>query len=381
MKVLMLTTNSSLMDGINRHILTVAPALNAMGGCEVAVCTVMPRAELAEALEKKGVKTFSLQATSGHDFRVFGGFCRVMRSFSPDIVHCHVMALYERLAAAVFFRRVKYVETIHGIADKVERVTPRMRVENGLNAVFRIPYSCTCYISRGVRDRLAPMLGRHRSAVCYNPLPFEGVQREGGKLRALLNLPPSAPIVGTCCRLSAVKNPRVFTEVMCRVLKATPEAHAAVAGDGAEELKRELKALVEQYGVGARFHWLGYRQDAPELARDFSCFVMTSLSEGLPTSVLEAMVAKIPFAMMEGEGGLKDLAELNRTEGPIGLVSPKGDAEGMSREICRLLQDPTRARALADKAFEVGRRHFDIKAAAQQLNNVYQTVCDPSSNM
>ena len=42
MRILMLTTNASLQDGINRHILSVAPALNARGGVEVAVCTVMP---------------------------------------------------------------------------------------------------------------------------------------------------------------------------------------------------------------------------------------------------------------------------------------------------------------------------------------------------
>ena len=45
MKILMLTTNSSLMDGIHRHILAIASYVNRLGGCEVAVCTAFPRAE------------------------------------------------------------------------------------------------------------------------------------------------------------------------------------------------------------------------------------------------------------------------------------------------------------------------------------------------
>ena len=67
----MLTTNSSLMDGINRHILTIAPQINNQEGCEVAVCTVFSRAELNVELESKGVKTYSLNATNGHDLTVF----------------------------------------------------------------------------------------------------------------------------------------------------------------------------------------------------------------------------------------------------------------------------------------------------------------------
>ena len=65
MRILMLTTNASLQDGINRHILSVAPALNARGGVEVAVCTVMPRGEFSVALERAGVPKDMLKACPG----------------------------------------------------------------------------------------------------------------------------------------------------------------------------------------------------------------------------------------------------------------------------------------------------------------------------
>ena len=74
----MLTTNSSLMDGINRHILAIAPVLNNYSGCEVAVCTIFPREELSDSLEKLGVKVYSLNANSGHDMSVFLSFVKIM---------------------------------------------------------------------------------------------------------------------------------------------------------------------------------------------------------------------------------------------------------------------------------------------------------------
>lgn len=57
-RILMLTTSSSLMDGINRHILTLASALNSQSDFEVAICTVMPYGEFHLALEKKWYKSF-----------------------------------------------------------------------------------------------------------------------------------------------------------------------------------------------------------------------------------------------------------------------------------------------------------------------------------
>ena len=90
MKILMLTTNSSLMDGINRHILAIASHVNRLDGCEVAVCTVFPRAELADALEAEGVTTYSLNASNGHDIHVLWRFYKVM---NLDQMWCMYMYL------------------------------------------------------------------------------------------------------------------------------------------------------------------------------------------------------------------------------------------------------------------------------------------------
>ena len=136
MKILMLTTNSSLMDGINRHILLVASALNGKSSCEVAVCIAFPRGELADALEEKGVKTFSLGVSNGHDFSIFPAFRKVMKSFNPDIVHVHVVALFEKMMLSMLYRSKKYVCTVHGISDAVWYETFRMKIDKWLNDEF-----------------------------------------------------------------------------------------------------------------------------------------------------------------------------------------------------------------------------------------------------
>ena len=214
-----------------------------------------------------------------------------------------------------------------------------------------------------------------RSVVCYNPMTFSDVNKDTNRLRKEIGIPEHTPLVGTACRLAAVKNPIAFTKVMCRVLQMIPSAHAIIIGDGDDDTKQEMYSVIRDYHVSERFHWMGYRSDASDLVNELNCFVMTSYSEGLPTSILEAISKRTPFAMLEGEGGLKDIAELNQREGPLGIVVPQKDLESMALGICKVLLNNKYAEALADKAFLVAKRHFDISLISQKLYTIYKAAC------
>lgn len=370
----MLTTNSSLMDGINRHILSVAPVLNKREDLEVAVCTVMPHAELAEALEQGGVKVYSLFAKSGHDFMIFGRFYKVMRLFRPDIVHIHVLALFCRMVLSLCFRHLQFVSTVHGISDEVAHVTGRMRIERLLTRLFPLTDDATCVVSDGVREYLYGSQDQSHIFTVYNPIGFPHVSEKPHQLHSLLHLSDETPIIGTSCRFAQVKNPRLFTEVMCRVLQLRADVHAVVMGDGEPSLKNELYAMVHSNGVEDRFHWLGYRLDAPQLVRDLNCFILTSTTEGLPTSLLEAMASQVPFAMMEGMGGLKDIARLNEDEGPLGIVVPRGDVDLMVKRVAALVSDASMQKALATRAYQVAKQHFEVGSICTLLHSIYTRI-------
>lgn len=374
-RILMLTTSSSLMDGINRHILTLASALNSQSDFEVAICTVMPYGEFHLALEKNGVKAFALGYSNGHKWGILSKYRKVLNEFHPDIIHIHVMAIMERIVSATLYRHIKYVVTIHGIADKLDHISLKLRIEALLSKMFPIPFSARCYISEGVRRALESLLSPvSLSVVCYNPLHFGDVLPPTNRLHNSIGVTSSTLLIGTSCRIFYQKNPQAFTKVMCKVLQCMPLVHAIVMGDGDKVLKQECQNIVKCANVEERFHWMGYCNDAPELVRDLNVFIMTSRWEGLPTTLLESMAMKTPIAMMKGEGGLLDIVDINEAEGPIVSLAERDDVNGLANQIIDLLKHPDKAKSQAERAYKVGKHHFDIDIISKQMCNLYKCI-------
>lgn len=365
MRILMTVSSSSLMDGINRHVLAIASALNALSDVEAGVVTVHPWGEMNDALRAAGVKCWSLECANGHQYRVLTGFCRVMREFRPDVVHGHVTAFCEGVALKWIFPNVKTVVTIHGISDPIVRQTWKNKVLRALGfrwfcgVLTDKKVDAYIAISKGVSMACGGLVAK----VIYNPMKFGSVSR--------LSRTGSKLVVGTACRVEDVKDPLAFTRVMGEVTKRIPEVEAWIVGDGSQ--LEASRRLAEANGY-TRMRFWGRRNDAKELIAQMDCFVLTSHREGMPGALLEAMSVKTPVAFMEGEGGLRDLAEMNRSEGPFAVVVQQGDEAAMVDGISALLKDPVKAEEYANRAFEIGSRHFDLPIVARQLHDVYAEV-------
>lgn len=362
MRILMTVSSSSLMDGINRHVLAIAAALNALPDVEVGVVTLHPWAELNDALRRTGVKCWSLECDNGHQLKVIPRFWRLMREFRPDVVHAHVMAYWESVLLRWIFRDVKTVVTVHGVGDPIEKLTLRMRLERVLRFVSLSKMDANVFISAGVKN--AFVKNGAAGTVVYNPIVFDPQVARTAKDRK---------VIGTACRFAGQKNLEAMVRVMIAVAEQDSSVEAWLIGDGPDgDLNGRLRDLVKAARVEDRVKFLGYQRDVLSLVRKMSCFVMTSHWEGMPTSLLEAMSVKTPIVFMVGEGGLHDLAEMNRTEGPFAVVVSPGDEGAMVEGICALLKDPAKAEAYANRAFEVGQRHFDLPVVARQLKEVYE---------
>lgn len=359
MKVLLLTSSSSLMDGINRHILSLATGLHAEG-VDVSVCTTEKRGDLNEALDKNCVRTYSLNVNNGHKFAIFPRLRRVLLEFRPDVIHIHVCSLFVKVYLCFCWKYSGVITTVHGIIKKPSLVT---RMLNGMLS------SSYVFVSQGVANHCTWLSGD----VIYNSIVTSGNSIPSGRLHNLLGLSRECKIIGTVCRIAKIKNPDAFVKIMTLVLKANQSCHAVVIGDGEEYSMQDLLNMPQQSGVVNRFHLLGYRSDARELIPDFDCFIMTSKSEGMPTSALEAISSGVPLALWRGLGGLKDLEELNRLK-EYAVIGNQGDIDYMVREVLRLISDTKEHDRLSDNARNVFLENFTLENLLSKIIDKYNGV-------
>ena len=376
MRILMTTAHATLLDGVNRHIQVLAPAIAKVSGVELWVSTCLPRGELHDVLEREGVKTCSLGVKSIRSVFLLFQFCALLLRFRPDVVHIEMPVFAEYLAVHLvrcFGCKARLIETIHGIGGSAKKANVRPSRRTKLYAWFRKRHDGIVFISKGVAQARNGM--NAVETFVYNPMNFSDAHAPVVDVRSVLGVSSDVPVIGTACRIAAVKRPDCFVRVMLKVLEALPEAHAVVLGDGDPVQMNRMRELVQASGLESRFHLLGYRSDAKQLIASFSCFVMTSYREGMPTALLEAMSQKVPVAFWKGEGGLDDLAELNAKEGPIAIVREQDDEAGLASAIVAALKSPETLRENANRAFEVCRKIFDVESIAQQTVAFYRKVC------
>jgi glycosyltransferase involved in cell wall biosynthesis len=155
-------------------------------------------------------------------------------------------------------------------------------------------------------------------------------------------------------------------EVASRVAERIPAAHFLLIGDG--ELRPGVEEAIRRKRLEGRFHLLGWRRDIPSIMKNLSVLVLTSLWEGLPRVIPEAMAAGVPVVATRVDG----IPEVVR-DGETGYLAEPHDVETLARRVAELLACPNlRLRMGAEGRAVVG--EFDIDAMVRSQEALYQEL-------
>lgn len=169
------------------------------------------------------------------------------------------------------------------------------------------------------------------------------------KLNQLLKLSEDVIIIGNTSALAPHKDYFTFVDTAEIILKSIPRAHFVIIGNG--PLENEVKDYFKQKELLDRVSFTGFRNDIHELLPDFDVFLMTSTTEGLGTSIIDAFACNVPVVSTKA-GGIPELIEHEKS----GLLAPIGNAEQLAHNVVRLLND------------ELLRQNI-IAGAAEKLNS------------
>ena len=312
------------------------------------------------------------------DLAAFLALVRVFREERPDIVHTHSSkaGILGRLAARRA-RVPKIVHTIHGYGFHVGQPWAQNRT---FLALERLAARCTdrfiavsrANLEEGLALRLftPDKVSLIRSGIALREFggapsgPGEPVLR--GSLRRELGLPEDAPLVGMVACLKPQKSPLTFVEVAARVARDVPGAVFVVAGDG--ELRSAVERRAAELGLEGRLRLLGWRRDIPNVMASLDVLLHTSLWEGLPRVLPEAIASGVPIVATRVDG-TRDIL----LDGSTGIVCAAGDVEALAGGVRRLLLDRNLGRFLAGRARAV-LREFDIDEMVRSQERLYLSL-------
>jgi glycosyltransferase involved in cell wall biosynthesis len=265
---------------------------------------------------------------------------RLLRQLKPDVVHTHTAkaGFVGRIAAKLAGVPV-IVHTFHGHAFRgyfsasmaqliivLERFTARLSdTIITLTDSLRRELSDTYHITRKGRITVLP-LGLDLSEFVNTP-------HKTGAFRKVWNIPPDVPLIGIVGRMVPIKNHALFLEAAIKVKAQLPEAHFLIVGDG--DTRSPIEAQIDALGLRSAFTLTGWQKDLAQIYADMDVLVISSINEGMPISVIEALSAKCPV-VATSVGGLPDLLG----DGEFGKLVPLGDADALAAAIIDVLRQP-----------------------------------------
>jgi len=287
---------------------------------------------------------------------------RVLRTVRPSVFHAHLnwpLACRRGLAAAVLARVPAVVATVQ-LFGGPERCPPSLVQQVISKGVDRF-LAVSDWVAHGLWH--VSKVPARKIRVVRNGIPlraFEG--RVDERLRAMLSGGSARSLILTPARLDEQKGHKYLLKAAAMV----PEAVFVLAGDG--PVRAELEEQARALGVADRVVFLGYREDIPALLAACDLFVLPSLFEGYPLSVMEAAAAQKPI-VATAVGGTDEAIR----HGETGLLVPPADPAALAKAIRTLLSEPALAARLAAAA-RARAAEFSAETMCKQTFEIYDEV-------
>ncbi|MDE2038389.1 MAG: glycosyltransferase family 4 protein [Elusimicrobia bacterium] len=313
------------------------------------------------------------EVSPARDLLALLGLWNLFLAERPDVVHTHSSkaGVLGRLAARLAGVPV-LVHTCHGFGFHEGQRAPLKSAAVSLERFCGGLSDALIFVSRANQETAKELgLGdprRYRlirSGVELSGLPAKLEARSRRKME--LGLGRHKLVVASVGNLKPQKNPEDFLSMAERVAEACPEAEFLFVGDG--PLRARLEARLLAKGLSGRVVLAGWRRDVAELLTLCDVFVLTSLWEGLPRALVEAMKSGLP-PVCYAVDGVRDVVQ----DGVNGLLAPPRDAAKLSEGVLRLLGNEALRRRLGEAAAASIGPEFDIGEMVKAQERLYEEL-------
>ncbi len=321
-------------------------------------------------------------------FKDMGAFKRIyslIKAKQPDVIHTHTAkaGALGRLAAISYNflnhrKRIKIIHTFHGhiFEGYFSKFKTKLFI---LIEQFLGLFTCKIItVSESLKEQLISLGIGNKDKIEVIPLGFE--------LDRLLSIPPrdSAVInIGIVGRLVPIKNHRLFLEAAAKVIRDNPRMKLGfkIIGDG--ELRGDLEKYVQKLGISNYVDFLGWQKDLVRVYSDLDIVTLTSINEGTPVSLIEAMAAGKAIVATD-VGGVRDLLG-NEVDTGIrpnanfkvlerGVIVRPGDSFSFARALILILQNNELRKNMSVHTQHFARTSFTKDRLIRDMEMLYDNI-------
>lgn len=329
-------------------------------GHDVAAISLAEEAggPMADAFAAAGIGVHHLPKRAGLDWSLPTRSARMLRSLGAQVVHTHNTRPLAYVAAAARLAGMIVVHSKHG---EGHLVSPAGQVLRRISAPFvhRFVSVSEATAAHARAQKAYPF--RSRMHVINNGIRMDLHRPDaqaGSEIRRELGIDPKALLIGTVGRFDDNKNQSSLVRAMAPLLG--PMSQLLLVGDG--ESMDKVRAAVAASDHPEYVHLLGRRDDAHRVMAALDVFALTSLSEGLPLVILEAMATGLAVVSTD-VGGIADVVE----DGKSGFLVPAGDDHALRTRLEALAANPD-ARAEAGR---LARAHVAERYSSERMAREY----------
>jgi glycosyltransferase involved in cell wall biosynthesis len=349
------------VGGLERVVATLSRAQHDAGDRVTVYCLDRDGA-LAASLPGAGVPVHTVRRSGrGFDASAVLRLARMLRADGVKVVHCHNHgALVYGALAARLVSGARVVYTIHGAITSARRSTARFLKLGLVHEVV--------FVSAHARavGRAAGLEGNDRVHTILNGVDLSGFDGgDASAVRRAHGIAENARVCGIIARLTEAKDHANLFAAIASARETVPGLHCLVVGDG--ELREELEEDVAARGLSAAVHFAGARDNIRDYLAAMDVFVLSSVTEGLAMTLLEAMAAARPIVATR-VGGNAEVVE----DGVTGRLVPPSDPRALADAIALVLGNPAAARQMG----EAGRERANIRFSLGAMVSAYQAVYD-----
>ncbi|MFA6384006.1 MAG: glycosyltransferase [Candidatus Omnitrophota bacterium] len=305
-----------------------------------------------------------------HDIIAFLRLYILLRSKRFDIVHTHTAKagalgrLAARLAGVKVIVHSPHGHNLYGYFSPV--MTGRIvKIERFL-ARFTDKIIALTQLEK--KDYLAHGIGSAGAIdVIYAGIDltdYRGDPSMKKELRASLNIPEDADVVGMIGRLEHVKGPECFVDAALRIAQLRPRVSFVIVGEGS--LRGILEAKVAAQGCRERIIFAGWRNDIARILAALDIMVLSSFNEAVGLVLVEAQSQGIPV-VASNVGGIPETIRENET----GILVPAGHADKFAQAILFLLDHPDKRAAMGSAAISWAGSRFKAEKMTENVSNLY----------